>query len=168
MKFCPNSECSFYLAHGYAAEFEDRIEECIDCGTALVDEQPVFDEEPTDEAYDDEPVEELDGELDDDESDPDSEMVILRAQLLPAEAHILRGRLEAEGIPAFVADEHMSSFYLPNSLGGARLLVRERDWELADEILEGTLDDDEELPGVAVEDEDDLLGNAVNDEGEKR
>lgn len=131
MKFCPNEECPYYLEHGFVAEYEDNIKACLDCDAQLVDEQPVFElEESADMSINPE---------------PESGMVILKSQLLPTEAHILRGRLEAEGIPAFVADEHVSSFYLPTTFGGARLMVRKRDLKSAAQILGEISANDEDV-----------------------
>jgi hypothetical protein len=67
------------------------------------------------------------GELSD--ASPSEDLVAIARGLLPVEAHVIRGLLEAEGIYAFVADEH-----LMNALpiwahaahgGGARVLVRQ-------------------------------------------
>lgn len=43
----------------------------------------------------------------------------------PIEAHIIRGRLEAEDIPAFVAFEHhiWAKWWISNALGGVRVQV---------------------------------------------
>ncbi len=35
MKHCPNPDCPFFREHGVAAEYEDRVEKCLDCGTQL-------------------------------------------------------------------------------------------------------------------------------------
>lgn len=53
------------------------------------------------------------------------------------EAQIIKARLEAEGIPAIVADENMSSIY-GNAVSAfsPRVLVREEDLENAQRILE--------------------------------
>jgi len=53
------------------------------------------------------------------------------------EAHILRGRLEAEGIPAFIADEHLINTYslISNALGGVRVQVPQLFVENALKIL---------------------------------
>ena len=46
---------------------------------------------------------------------------------LPYEAHLARARLESEGIPAFVADEHTINmqWLYSDALGGVRLQVPE-------------------------------------------
>ncbi len=123
MKYCPNPDCPFYLANNLISEFEDYVETCIDCAATLVNEEPVF-----------ELNEMLDEEIQP-EALPDSELVILCSQLHPTEAHIMRGRLTAEGIPAFVANERSSSFYLPAPGGGVYLMVREVDFDQAAEVL---------------------------------
>lgn len=51
--------------------------------------------------------------------------------------HVVKGRLEADGIPCFVRDEHTIStqpFY-DIALGGIKLQVQEKDVEAAKEIL---------------------------------
>lgn len=54
-----------------------------------------------------------------------------------AEAHVLKTKLESEGIPAFVGDEHTvtMNWLYSNAIGGVRLQVRESDVEKALEIL---------------------------------
>ncbi|PSR55253.1 DUF2007 domain-containing protein [Adhaeribacter arboris] len=53
-------------------------------------------------------------------------------------AQIMRGRLEAEGIPAFIADEHTltNQPYLYMAYGGVRLQVMETDQERALAIIQ--------------------------------
>ncbi|HSI61706.1 MAG TPA: DUF2007 domain-containing protein [Candidatus Saccharimonadia bacterium] len=55
----------------------------------------------------------------------------------PEEAHLGRLRLERDGIPAYVADEHVLQldWKLTNALGGVRLMVAEDDVEEALGIL---------------------------------
>ena len=51
--------------------------------------------------------------------------------------HVIKGRLEADGIPCFVRDEHTITaqpFY-DIALGGIKLQVQEKDVEAANEIL---------------------------------
>ncbi|WP_242926978.1 putative signal transducing protein [Pontibacter vulgaris] len=55
----------------------------------------------------------------------------------PTEAHIVKGRLEAEGIPCFLGDEHIVSaqpFYSV-AVGGVKLRVTEGDAEEARALL---------------------------------
>lgn len=51
-------------------------------------------------------------------------VTVARTEMAP-EAHILRGRLEAEGIPAFVEHEHhvTADWFVSNALGGVKLQV---------------------------------------------
>ena len=55
----------------------------------------------------------------------------------PYEAHIARAKLESEGIPAFVADEHTISmqWLYSNALGGVRLQVADNLRDAAQKIL---------------------------------
>ncbi|WP_114782466.1 putative signal transducing protein [Botryobacter ruber] len=73
----------------------------------------------------------------------------------PTEAHIVKGRLEAEGIPCYLGDEHIVSVqpFYSVAVGGVKLRVPE-DREavarqLVEQVLEGTseyyIDDDIEL-----------------------
>lgn len=81
------------------------------------------------------------------------ETVVIKAFQEPLEANLARMRLEAEGIPCFLADENIvgiQPFYnLP--VGGIKLTVREADAERAEAILSEALlaeppDDGEGLP----------------------
>lgn len=53
------------------------------------------------------------------------------------EANLVRGRLEAAGIPAFVQDEHMVQldWLYSNAIGGVRVQTMDDTWELAREFL---------------------------------
>ncbi len=53
------------------------------------------------------------------------------------EAHICKGKLQAEGVPCFLADEHVISVirYYSWALGGVKLKVRESDAAKAAAIL---------------------------------
>lgn len=55
----------------------------------------------------------------------------------PEEAHLLRMRLEAGGVPAFVLDENIvqMDWLYSNAIGGVRLQIAEEDAERAQEIL---------------------------------
>jgi hypothetical protein len=55
----------------------------------------------------------------------------------PEQAHLLRMRLEAAGIRAFVQDENMvqMNWFYSNAIGGVRVQVAEEDLALAEEIL---------------------------------
>jgi len=58
--------------------------------------------------------------------DRDSPLVEIATVATPLEAHLLKGRLEAEGLRVTVADEHMiaANIALAYAIGGVRLLVR--------------------------------------------
>ncbi len=55
----------------------------------------------------------------------------------PATAHIYKGRLEAEGVPAFLADEEIvtANWFYSNAIGGVKLQVQEADAARAAKIL---------------------------------
>ena len=57
---------------------------------------------------------------------------------MPYEAQIAKVRLDAEGIPAFIADEHTINmqWIYSNALGGVRLQVPESYAELAFQIIQ--------------------------------
>lgn len=65
----------------------------------------------------------------------------------PEEAHLLRMRLEAGGVPAFVADEHIvqTQWLFSNAVGGVRVQIDEEDADAARAILEEPAPP--ELPG---------------------
>lgn len=65
------------------------------------------------------------------------ELVTVAKFFSPTEAHVFRAKLESEGIPAFVFNENLATFYpFASSLtGGAQLKVRVQDLEHAKEIL---------------------------------
>jgi Tfp pilus assembly protein PilF len=84
-------------------------------------------------------------------------LTTIAASDFPLVMHILKGRLEAEGIPAFVADEEVITLYwiYARALGGAKLQVWRQDAERAMDILgigwRAEMQDDEE-----AEEEQDL------------
>ena len=55
----------------------------------------------------------------------------------PEDAHLLRLRLEAGGVPAYVQDENMVllNWFYSNAIGGVRVQIGEEDIEEAKEIL---------------------------------
>lgn len=63
-------------------------------------------------------------------------VTVARTEMAP-EAHILRGRLEAEGIPAFVQHEHHVTldWFISNALGGVRLQVPVEHAQAAIDVL---------------------------------
>ncbi|MFI5013295.1 MAG: DUF2007 domain-containing protein [Hyphomicrobiales bacterium] len=67
----------------------------------------------------------------------EGDLVQVARFLTPMEAEILRGRLEAEGVQAMVADTNMVqvNWLLGPVIGGVRVLVSESHLERAQEIL---------------------------------
>ncbi len=74
-------------------------------------------------------------------------MITVARMSKPEEAHLLRTRLEAGGVSAYVQDENtvqMDWFY-SNAIGGVRVQIDERDLERAREIYQdggGALEDE--------------------------
>jgi hypothetical protein len=68
----------------------------------------------------------------------------------PEEAHLLRTRLEAAGIPAFVQDEHIvqMDWLYSNAIGGVRVQIADEDVPAAQEFLAA---DSEQRPADAVD-----------------
>lgn len=66
----------------------------------------------------------------------------------PEDAHLLRMRLEAGGIAAYVLDENLiqADWFYSNAIGGVRLQVADHDVEAAREIMG---EEGEPLEGVA-------------------
>ena len=64
-------------------------------------------------------------------------MITVARYSLAIEAHVARAKLESEGIPAFVADEHMitADWLYSNAMGGVRLQVPNSCADAAREIL---------------------------------
>lgn len=56
----------------------------------------------------------------------------------PLEAHIAKGRLETEGVPAFIAHEHhiWAAWFLSNALGGVKIQVLATDHDKAKQIMD--------------------------------
>lgn len=153
MKLCPNAACSFLKTYGEVAEYRNEIVHCIDCGALLVDSaltSPLAEEA----RHAEEQAEE--------EEDSD-DLVVIATFDHPLQAHIHRAHLEAEGIPAFLFDEHMmtNNWLMTNALGGIRLAVPETAREEALAILADSDDttevetDDEAVDGTdeAVDEE---------------
>lgn len=64
-------------------------------------------------------------------------LVTLKAVFNTMEAHVLRTKLESEGIPCALFDEHMIGLYhfYDAIFGGIKIKVREQDYERACEII---------------------------------
>jgi hypothetical protein len=75
-------------------------------------------------------------------------LVTVSSHIDPTDAHIMRCRLEAEGVPAFVAHEHhvRLTWHLATALGGAKVQVAEEDAETAKQIIEAVARGDYALP----------------------
>jgi hypothetical protein len=67
----------------------------------------------------------------------EGDLVMVARLFDPTEAEMLRGLLEAEGVPAMVADAHTSRAisFLQTAIGGVRILVPESYQEKAREVL---------------------------------
>lgn len=65
-------------------------------------------------------------------------MITIASFSKPEEAHLLRLRLEAGGVAAYVQDENVIQTYwlYSNAIGGVRVQISEDDLEAAREILE--------------------------------
>src|SRR5262245_10924736 len=89
------------------------------------------------------PVTEADAGREDDLGSQDSvpsgggDLVLIARFFTPVEAHMLQSRLQAEGVPAVVADAQIVGVnpLLTMAVGGVRVLVPESDLERAREIV---------------------------------
>lgn len=67
------------------------------------------------------------------------EFIMLRNFDNYIDAHIVKGRLEAENIPCWLKDENVSALIvdpvLTNVIGGIKLMVPKDEWQRANEIL---------------------------------
>lgn len=114
MPFCPNCR----------GEFQDWVTDCPDCSVPLVDTlAPEPPKPPKPEKL-----------------RPDDTANIITAARFsyPAEAHLAAAKLESEGIPAFVADEHtvIANWMYSGALGGVKVWVKETDLEAARQVLD--------------------------------
>jgi hypothetical protein len=158
MKVCPNRDCPFREKYGEIAEYRDEITNCVDCGTPLVDRSQA----PTLPLADEPDEEEMEAE----------ELVVIATFDYPLQAQIHRAHLEAEGIPAFLFDEHMmtNNQLLASALGGVRLAVPASAEEaaiaiLADaDLLADEQDDAEEIDGAesdSIEESEEAMDQAM-------
>lgn len=71
------------------------------------------------------PVKRIEDEVDDREPKEETAFVTIARSFTPTEMHILRARLEADGIPAFVVDDNINqtNLLLSVATGGVRLQV---------------------------------------------
>lgn len=78
----------------------------------------------------------------------DEDLVAVARGLLPLEARVIQGFLEAEGIYAFVADENLMNalpIWSHSAFGGARVLVRRSRVTEAVKLLASRSNDEYEL-----------------------
>lgn len=61
----------------------------------------------------------------------------------PFEAEVVRGKLENEGIKAFLLDQNLTYAQIPVNLGGVRLQVERDSYLKAKQILEKSLQNEE-------------------------
>lgn len=75
-------------------------------------------------------------------------MITVAAFSKPEEAHLLRLRLAAGGVQAFIQDENLIQidWLMSNALGGVKVLIDEADAELAKQILSSDAEGLDELP----------------------
>ena len=88
------------------------------------------------------------------------QLVTVAAFNMPYQAHLAKSRLEAEGIPVFIRDEHLISinwFYSP-ALGGVKVQVPDVHLQEAQQILAST-------PDVALTDEEALSATPIEEPG---
>ena len=66
-----------------------------------------------------------------------ADLITIATYVSPLEAHLAKGRLEAEGIPAFIAHEHhiWANWMLSNALGGVKVQINSSDTESAQQII---------------------------------
>src|SRR5262249_43926502 len=97
------------------ADVEDQFESCWACGSNR--------EGVTDPNF----VREEEGAAAAGTAPARPDLVTVAAYLKPQEAHLLRSRLEAEGIEAFVEGELTSTAWGADVLGGSEVQVAEKD-----------------------------------------
>ncbi|MDR1415610.1 MAG: DUF2007 domain-containing protein [Odoribacteraceae bacterium] len=70
--------------------------------------------------------------------DPANNLVTVISSIYPHELVILQGRLESEGIYCFIRDELTAQLnpFVSDAIGGAKLQVRQEDFERAFQLLE--------------------------------
>ena len=118
MRHCPNPDCDSRRRYGFAPEYVDGIVACTSCGTRLAP-GPAPSQEPAEWR----------------------ELVVVYEADTGIKAHLLRGILEGEGIPARIIGEALAGATgeLPIPFGDIRVLVPPehaqrardlaRDWE---------------------------------------
>ena len=83
---------------------------------------------------------------------PDGDLVTIARILEPIDAQILQGRLQAEGIPTFLADQQLiqANRLIAVAIGGVRLQVPARHAERAQAVLAAVEAGDYALPDDVV------------------
>ena len=73
--------------------------------------------------------------------------VVVSTHTVAIDAHIVKGRLEAEGIPAFIEDDQYITmdWFLSSALGGVKVSVPEAYRDAALEIVQGTENDEYQI-----------------------
>jgi len=127
MKHCPNPQCPFLLEHGIAAEYEDRVETCLDCGTQLVPGPAPRPQKST--------------------PPPLPNLVMIRTAMYTTEADLIKARLEAEGIPVFLKNYETinANWFYASALGWIQVMVREQDADRARQILDEIADNEVDI-----------------------
>jgi len=94
---------------------------------------------------------------------PADKLEIVARFLTAPEAHLARGRLEQEGIQAFIDGEHhiTMNWMISNAVGGVKLLVRSQDLGVAKEIL------DTEPPAISDQETGDQTEYNATEESER-
>jgi tetratricopeptide (TPR) repeat protein len=124
---------SAYNLRGIILEELGRNEEALEAYQTALDAEPGFEDAM-------ENLEELQSEL-----GISDEPVTIATFGSVGDAHVAKGRLEADGIPAFVLDEYAASTFGLGQTGGIRLQVRGSDVDRAVQILGLEEDEEEEL-----------------------
>ena len=78
------------------------------------------------------------------------EFIVLQTFTNYIDAHIVKGRLESEGIQCWLRDEHLSGLIvdpiLTNAIAGIKLMVPEQDVARATEILNAPQQNPPDVP----------------------
>ena len=76
-----------------------------------------------------------------------TELITIRTNSTPLDAHLARVRLEGDGIRAFIQDEYLIllDWYYSNAIGGVKVQVPEPEAQLADYIRAGSSGDERPL-----------------------
>ena len=144
MKHCPNPDCPFYLEHGVAAEYEDRVEKCLDCGTPLA---------PGPTPAPPKKEKEL----------PLPDLVTVRTVVHTTEADLIKARLEAAGIPVFLKNYETinANWFYANALGWIQVMVRAWDVHRARELLDEVPIEEAALEALAADENAEMIEDDV-------